>query len=91
MLIVQNTDIFIMHVQLYFSYNTRLVIYFIRCMSNTVHVFVSRGVIQHPVAYSLLLVLTKTNALISFQIAAEVHLPVFGPVDLVVAVINPLD
>ena len=55
-------------------------------MSNAVHVFVSRGVIQHPVAYSLLLVLTKTNALISFQIAAEVHLLVFGPVDLVVAV-----
>ena len=56
------------------------------------HVFVSREVIQHPVAYSpLMLVLTKTNALISFQIATDVHLLVFGPVDLVVALINPLD
>ena len=56
------------------------------------HVFVSREVIQHPVVYSpLMLVLTKTNALISFQIVTEAHLLVFGPVDLVVTVINPLD
>ena len=38
------------------------------------HVFVSREVIQHPVAYlPFMLVLTKTNAFISFHIATEVH------------------